>query len=104
MSEWDRNSVMQHPTSAAETLKRQAAKIKGLELDLGLMRLARDQQAGLLNSCELALDKRNQRSTDLYNMLAKKLDLIRCGIGGNYSGDPKENDAYTEVVSLLDNA
>jgi hypothetical protein len=34
-------------------------------------------------------------------MLAKKLDLIRCGIGGNYGGNPFENPLYTEVVELL---
>lgn len=34
-------------------------RIKGLELDLGLMELARDQQAGLLKSCEQALNERD---------------------------------------------
>ena len=42
-----------------------------------------------------------QRIEDLEAMLSKKLDLIRCGIGANYSGDPLENTLYTEVDSLL---
>lgn len=37
-------------------------------------------------------------------MLNKKLDLISCGIGANYSGDPKENEQYVEIVSLLNNS
>jgi len=44
------------------------------------------------------------RIEQLENMLAKKLDLIRCGISGNYNGDPKDNTLYTEVVELLNNA
>lgn len=38
---------------------------------------------------------------DMYEMLESKLDLIRCGIGANYSGDPKQNPKYLEVVELL---
>ncbi|MCP4989845.1 MAG: hypothetical protein GY928_28450 [Colwellia sp.] len=41
---------------------------------------------------------------DMYEMLESKLDLIRCGIGANYSGDPKENPKYLEVVELLKRA
>ena len=43
-------------------------------------------------------------SPDMYEMLESKLDLIRCGIGANYSGDPKENPKYLEVVELLKRA
>lgn len=38
---------------------------------------------------------------EMYAMLEKKLDLIRCGIGSNYSGDPRDNALYKEVVELL---
>ena len=38
---------------------------------------------------------------EMYEMLESKIDLIRCGIGANYSGDPKENPEYLEVVELL---
>ena len=38
---------------------------------------------------------------EMYEMLESKLDLIRCGIGSNYSGDPKQNPKYLEVVELL---
>lgn len=41
---------------------------------------------------------------DMYEMLESKLDLIRCGIGANYSGNPKENPKYLEVVELLERA
>lgn len=41
---------------------------------------------------------------DMYEMLESKLNLIRCGIGANYSGDPKENPKYLEVVELLKRA
>lgn len=41
---------------------------------------------------------------DMYEMLESKLDLIRCGIGANYSGDPKQNPKYLEVVELLKRA
>lgn len=41
---------------------------------------------------------------EMYEMLESKLDLIRCGIGANYSGDPKENPKYLEVVELLKRA
>lgn len=38
---------------------------------------------------------------EMIRMLESKLDLIRCGIGSNYSGDPKQNPKYLEVVELL---
>ncbi len=41
------------------------------------------------------------RIADLEAMLRKKLDLIKCGIGGNYSGDPYDNILYTEAYDLL---
>ena len=41
---------------------------------------------------------------ELLAMLESKLDLIRCGIGVNYSGDPKENKLYTEVLELINKA
>ncbi len=44
-----------------------------------------------------------ERIESLEAMLSKKLDLIRCGIGSNYSGDPFENKLYTEVSDLLAN-
>lgn len=40
----------------------------------------------------------------LLEMLESKLDLIRCGIGGKYSGNPKENKLYTEVLDLISKA
>lgn len=42
-----------------------------------------------------------QRIEELEKMLEKKLDLIKCGIGANYSGDPYENELYTEAAKLL---
>jgi len=44
-----------------------------------------------------------QRVNDLEAMLRDRLDLIRCGIGANYSGNPYENETYTSVVELLNN-
>jgi hypothetical protein len=41
------------------------------------------------------------RIDELEAMLEKKLDLIRCGIGANYSGDPLDNALYREVVLLI---
>lgn len=41
------------------------------------------------------------RIEKLEAMLTKKLDLIKCGIGGNYGGYPYENELYIEVVELL---
>jgi len=38
----------------------------------------------------------------LEEMLKAKMDLIRCGIGANYSGNPCENNLYTEVCELLE--
>lgn len=49
------------------------------------------------------LEQANKRIEALEAMLSKKLDLIRCGIGGNYSGYPKENPLYIEVVELISN-
>lgn len=43
----------------------------------------------------------SKRIIDLELMLAKKLDLIKCGIATNYSGDPFENKLYTEASDLL---
>jgi hypothetical protein len=48
-------------------------------------------------------EKAIARAAELEAMLRKKLDLIRCGIGGNYSGSPYENPLYTEVTALLEN-
>ncbi len=45
--------------------------------------------------------RQEDRIKELESMLAKKLDLVRCGIGGNYSGNPYEYELYTEVVNLL---
>lgn len=42
-----------------------------------------------------------ERIEELEAMLNKKLDFIRCGIGANYSGDPRNNPMYTEVADLL---
>ena len=42
------------------------------------------------------------RVQELEEMLSARLDLIRCGIGGNYSGDPFENDLYTSAKALID--
>ena len=42
-----------------------------------------------------------QRIFELEEMLEKKLDLIRCGIGVNYSGAPMDNEKYLEVTRLL---
>ena len=40
----------------------------------------------------------------LKEMLRKKLDLIKCGIAHNYSGDPYENERYLEAVRALESA
>jgi hypothetical protein len=48
-------------------------------------------------------EKAIARVTELEEMLRKKLDLIKCGIGGNYSGSPYENPLYTEVTALIEN-
>lgn len=48
--------------------------------------------------CEYQQD----RIEALEEMLRKKLDLIKCGIAHNYSGDPYENDLYLEVKRLLE--
>lgn len=45
------------------------ARIKELELDLGLMTIARDHQAELCNSCERALHGRDERVMKLENAL-----------------------------------
>ncbi len=37
----------------------------------------------------------------LEEMLRGKLDLIKCGIAHNYSGDPYENEKYKEAAELL---
>lgn len=50
---------------------------------------------------ERQINQRDQRIEELENMLIKKLDLIRCGIGSNYSGDPYENDLYKEAAELV---
>jgi len=47
-------------------------------------------------------NKKNDRIKQLEDMLNKKLDLIKCGIGANYSGSPYENELYTEVIDLLE--
>lgn len=41
------------------------------------------------------------RIEELEEMLTKKLELIRCGIGANYSGNPYENQLYQEAKRLL---
>ncbi len=38
----------------------------------------------------------------LHEMLRVKLELIRCGIGANYSGNPYKNKLYTEAADLLE--
>lgn len=38
---------------------------------------------------------------DQEDMLKKKLDLIKCGIGSNYSGNPYENDLYREAAEMV---
>ena len=43
------------------------------------------------------------RIDELEKMLSKKLDLIKCGIGANYSGNPYENELYLEAWRLLSN-
>lgn len=42
------------------------------------------------------------RTENLENMLKDKLDLIKCGIATNYSGNPRENELYTSVIELLE--
>ncbi len=37
----------------------------------------------------------------LEQMLRKKLDLVKCGIAVNYSGNPYENKLYTEAADLV---
>jgi hypothetical protein len=49
------------------------------------------------------VNTKQARIDELEAMLRKKLDLIKCGIGGNYSGSPYENPLYTEVTDLLEN-
>ena len=41
------------------------------------------------------------RIDKLEAMLSKKLDLIKCGIAVNCSGDPYENPKYIEAKELL---
>ncbi len=41
------------------------------------------------------------RINELEGMLSKKMGLIRCGIGSNYSGDPFENALYIEAREVL---
>jgi hypothetical protein len=47
------------------------------------------------------IEQRDKRIEELENMLKKKLDLIRCGIGSNYSGNPYENDLYREAADIV---
>jgi hypothetical protein len=39
----------------------------------------------------------------LEDMLKSKLDLIKCGIAHNYSGNPYENEKYLEALIVLNN-
>lgn len=41
------------------------------------------------------------RIDELEKMLFSKLDLIKCGIAANYSGNPCENSSYTDILLLL---
>lgn len=58
------------------------------------------KQAAQEARCDERL-KTSDRILELEKMLRKKMDLIRCGIGSNYSGDPKENVLYTEAYDVL---
>lgn len=49
----------------------------------------------------IALEAAN-RIEALEAMLNKKMDLIKCGIVVNYSGNPYENKLYTEARKLLE--
>ena len=61
--------------------------------------VARYSNHSIPSICKEAAD----RIEKLESMLLKKLDLIKCGIGANYSGNPFENELYLEVVKLLEN-
>ena len=50
------------------------------------------------------IERLNERVDALTAMLTKKMELIRCGISANYSGNPKENDKYMEAHNLLHNS
>lgn len=62
-----------------------------------MVRIEPEWAACRIQEGEKAID----RVKDLEAMLRKKMDLIKCGIGANYSGDPYENILYLEAHNLL---
>lgn len=42
------------------------------------------------------------RIQELEEMLEARLDLIKCGIATNYSGNPYENELYTTAKRMLE--
>lgn len=46
-------------------------------------------------------EKLSAEIAELKAMLHKKLDLIKCGIATNYSGDPYDNPLWREAYDLL---
>lgn len=67
MSHWDEKDLM--GDRLATGLGAVTEKIKGLQLDLGLMTISRDQRAVLLESCEIALAERDDEITALKSQL-----------------------------------
>lgn len=58
----------------AELITRSIDKIKGLEFDLWLMELARDQKVDLLESCEKALAGRDEQIGVLKSFLRSAIN------------------------------
>jgi len=85
------------------TIAQQAQELEQTNKRIEMMLLANSaiEEVNIEQGAELEV--KDKRIEALEGMLSKKLDLIRCGIGGNYSGYPKDNPLYIEVVELLSN-
>jgi len=80
-----------------EFLKGELKQLANFNPDWDQLKTAREA----LQEVQVEHAKSVSRVTELEKMLSDRLELIRCGVGGNYSGDPKENELYTSVVELL---
>ena len=83
------------------TIERKDRMIAALELVVRCMDKAGEEAIERDREQAQIIEARDGRIDELEAMLRKKLDIIKCGISANYSGDPYENKIFLEAWELL---
>ena len=96
------SEVMKSKTSVIAGAMKVLAR--DIQCEDGVANAACQESAERLQELEKALNDANERIKELEDMMRKKLDLIKCAVAYNYGGSPYENENYTEVEELLNEA